>query len=577
EVVRPWISRFAVWPYLEEFAREVEREAPAELGGRPDLVVGNYSDGNLVAALVAQRLGVTMCSIAHALEKTKYLLSALHWREMEETYHFSCQYTADLIAMNSADFVIASTYQEVAGTATTVGQYESYQFFSMPGLYRVVDGVDPYDPKFNVVSPGADPEIYFPYSETGRRLLALEPQLQALAFGPPGADARGRLAEPVRPILLSLARLDRIKNLTGLVEWFASDDALRARANLLVVGGHVDPSRSSDHEEAEQAARMHELFDAHGLDGCVRWVGRRLERHVTGELYRFVADRRGAFVQPALFEAFGLTVVEAMSSGLPTFATCHGGPSEIIEPDRSGYLIDPNDGRSAAAAIGRFLVRCAAEPGEWDRISRGALARVEARYTWKGYAERLMTLSRIYGFWKFVSNLERQETARYLSMLYHLQLRPLARFERTRIRIDVADAAANEEFYSTFDPGEFQPAGVTSLARPKFLAIVSSTALGLTLVRKCTPPVDGLIVEGPTAGGHNAPPRGTPFFDEHSQPIYGPKDAPDLDAIRQLGVPFWLAGSYGCPEGLQQAVAAGATGVQVGTLFAFCFVAVKRP
>lgn len=146
----------------------------------------------------------------------------------------------------------------------------------------------------------------------------------------------------------------------------------------------------------------------------------------------------------------------------------------------------------------------------------------------------------------------------------------LARFERTRLRIDVADAAASEEFHSTFDPGEFQPAGVTSLARPKFLAIVSSTALGLTLVRKCTPPVDGLIVEGPTAGGHNAPPRGTPFFDEHSQPIYGPKDAPDLDAIRQLGVPFWLAGSYGCPEGLQQAVAAGATGVQVGTLFAFC-------
>ncbi|WKZ80554.1 MAG: nitronate monooxygenase [Fimbriimonadaceae bacterium] len=146
----------------------------------------------------------------------------------------------------------------------------------------------------------------------------------------------------------------------------------------------------------------------------------------------------------------------------------------------------------------------------------------------------------------------------------------LARFERTRLRIDVADAAASEEFHSTFDPGEFQPAGVPSLARPKFLAIVSSTALALTLVRKCTPPVDGLIVEGPTAGGHNAPPRGTPVFDEHSQPIYGPKDAPDLDAIRQLGVPFWLAGSYGCPEGLQQAVAAGATGVQVGTLFAFC-------
>ena len=131
-------------------------------------------------------------------------------------------------------------------------------------------------------------------------------------------------------------------------------------------------------------------------------------------------------MQPALFEAFGLTIIEAMSSGLPVFVTRHGGPHEIVKHNRSGFHIDPNRGDEAAELMADFLERCAADPGEWERISQGALARVAARYTWKLYAERMMTLSRIYGFWKFVSNLEREEVACYLDMFYHLQFRPLA-------------------------------------------------------------------------------------------------------------------------------------------------------
>jgi sucrose synthase len=115
-----------------------------------------------------------------------------------------------------------------------------------------------------------------------------------------------------------------------------------------------------------------------------------------------------------------------MASGLPTFATLHGGPSEIIQNGRSGFHIDPNAGDQAAAAIAEFLDRCAQDPGKWENISREALQRVAARYTWKRYAERVMTLSRIYGFWKFVTDLQRQETKRYLQVLYRLQLLPLA-------------------------------------------------------------------------------------------------------------------------------------------------------
>jgi sucrose synthase len=427
EVVAPWISRFEVWPYLERFARDVESEATAELGGRPDLVIGNYSDGNLVATLLAQRLGVTQCNIAHALEKTKYLLSALYWKDHEASHHFACQYTADLISMNAADFIITSTFQEIGGNEESVGQYESYQWFTMPGLYRVVNGIDVFDPKFNIVSPGADADVYFPWSESGRRLKGLEGALDALVFAEsaePGT--RGVFADRSKPILFSMARLDRIKNLTGLVDAFAGSPELRSAANLLVVGGQLDPAASLDREEQEQIAWMHELFRKHGLDGQVRWIGRRLDRTLAGELYRFVADRHGVFVQPALFEAFGLTIIEAMASGLPTFATRFGGPLEIIEEGRSGFHIDPTDGAACAAKIASFLGRCREKPEEWERISTGALRRIEERYTWKRYAERLMTLARIYGFWKFVSNLERQETARYLQMFYMLQFRPLA-------------------------------------------------------------------------------------------------------------------------------------------------------
>ena len=427
EIIPHWISRFEVWPYLEAFTVEAEREILAKLGTRPDLIIGNYSDGNLVATLLSERLHVTQCNIAHALEKAKYLYSDLYWQDNEPQYHFSCQFTADLIAMNAADFIITSTYQEIAGTRDSVGQYESYGTFTMPGLYRVVNGIDPFDPKFNIVSPGADSEVYFPFHERERRTAALLPEIEEMVYGGPGEEGRGELADTGKPLLFSMARLDHIKNITGLVEWYGRSESLREAANLLVIAGHIDPEGSDDHEERAQIEHMHRLMDEYQLDGQVRWLGRHLDKPLAGELYRYIADRRGAFVQPALFEAFGLTVVEAMTSGLPTFATRYGGPLEIIEDGVSGFHIDPNHGAEATQAISTFFARCESEPEYWDRVSQAAIARVEQHYTWTLYAERMMTLSCIYGFWKYVTNLDRDETRRYLQMFYGLQFRPRAR------------------------------------------------------------------------------------------------------------------------------------------------------
>jgi sucrose synthase len=426
EVVPEWISRFEVWPYLEQFAIDAGKEIMAELGSRPDLIIGNYSDGNLVATMLAQTLGVTQCNIAHALEKAKYLFSDLYWQENEEHYHFSAQFTADLISMNAADFIITSSYQEIAGTKDSVGQYESYSTFTMPGLYRVVSGINVFDPKFNIVSPGADAEVYFPYDDQERRLRGLHDEIESLVYGDPQEDIRGSLTEQDKPLLFTMARLDHIKNVAGLVEWYGENKKLRDKVNLLVVAGYTNIDVSEDREEQAQIMRMHELFNEYQLDNQVRWVGRQLEKRLAGELYRYVADRRGAFVQPALFEAFGLTVIEAMTTGLPTFATRYGGPLEIIEDKVSGFHIDPNHGDEVSDMILEFFERCEANPDYWTRLSQGAMDRVTARYTWKLYAERMMTLSRIYGFWKYVTNLERDEVRRYLEMFYALQFRPLA-------------------------------------------------------------------------------------------------------------------------------------------------------
>ena len=428
DVIPQWISRFEVWPYLERFAIDAERELLAELGGvRPDFVIGNYSDGNLVASILAHRLGVTQCNIAHALEKTKYLLSDLHWQDHEAEHHFAAQYTADLMAMNTADFIITSTYQEIAGTAESVGQYESYSSFTLPRLYRVVSGIDCFDPKFNIVSPGADSRIFFPYFDEARRPEELRKEIETMVYGSPECAFRGLLTDRDKPLLFCMSRLDRIKNMAGLVEWYAQSEELRKTANLLIVGGRLRVEESNDRDEREQIERTHWLFDECGLEGNVRWVEMQTDKTKVGEFYRFVADQRGAFVQPALFEAFGLTVVESMSSGLPTFATRYGGPLEIIEDGISGFHIDPTQGAQATQKMLDFLRASEKDPAAWDAISKGGIQRVEERYNWDLYASTLLKLSRIYGFWRYISSLERDETRRYLEMFYGLLLRPLSK------------------------------------------------------------------------------------------------------------------------------------------------------
>ncbi|XP_042451625.1 sucrose synthase 1-like [Zingiber officinale] len=425
-ILRKWISRFDVWPYLETYTEDVAEELAEELQATPDLIIGNYSDGNLVASLLAHKLGVTQCTIAHALEKTKYPNSDIYWKKFDNQYHFSCQFTADLFAMNHADFIITSTFQEIAGSKDTVGQYESHTAFTLPGLYRVVHGIDVFDPKFNIVSPGADMSVYFPNSEIDKRLTHLHPEIEELLFSSTDNNEHKFVLDDRRkPIIFSMARLDRVKNLTGLVEFYGRNARLRQLVNLVVVGGDHG-KEAKDKEEVAERKKMFSLIEEYKLNGQIRWISAQMDRVRNGELYRYIADSKGAFVQPALYEAFGLTVIEAMTCSLPTFATVYGGPAEIIVDGVSGFHIDPYKGDKAAEILVNFFEKCKQDPTYWDQIAQGGLNRIYEKYTWKLYSERLLTLTSVYGFWKHVSDLERRETRRYLEMFYALKYRSLA-------------------------------------------------------------------------------------------------------------------------------------------------------
>ena len=146
----------------------------------------------------------------------------------------------------------------------------------------------------------------------------------------------------------------------------------------------------------------------------------------------------------------------------------------------------------------------------------------------------------------------------------------LAKGESTELKLNVLDADRGDEFFTRFDPSAFFGQEAPALNRPTFIAIISSATLGTMLVRRATGQIDGFVIEGPTAGGHNAPPRGQMQLTDGGEPIYGDRDVPDLAAIRALGLPFWLAGSCAEPKNVIEALHAGATGVQVGTAFAYC-------
>lgn len=200
----------------------------------------------------------------------------------------------------------------------------------------------------------------------------------------------------------------------------------KSRCNLILIAGKLRIDDSTDHEEISEIEKLYEIIDRYNLKGKIRWLGVRLPKSDTGEVYRVIADRQGIFVQPALFEAFGLTILESMVTGLPTFATRFGGPLEIIQDKVNGFYINPTNHEEVAAVILEFLDKCDRDPKCWSEISQRGIDRVYSTYTWKIHTTRLLSLAKIYGFWNYTSQENREDMLRYIESLFYLLYKPRA-------------------------------------------------------------------------------------------------------------------------------------------------------
>jgi len=145
-----------------------------------------------------------------------------------------------------------------------------------------------------------------------------------------------------------------------------------------------------------------------------------------------------------------------------------------------------------------------------------------------------------------------------------------SRHEPASYPLNVVGAQSGDKTFTRFDPRDIMEGDHPPLERPRFLPIIASNVLAMTMLRRSNGKIDGFVIEGPTAGGHNAPPRGKLQMNELGEPIYGERDSVDLGKIRELGLPFWVAGGCASADKLREVLAVGGAGIQVGTAFALC-------
>lgn len=221
------------------------------------------------------------------------------------------------------------------------------------------------------------------------------------------------------------------------------------------------------------------------------------------------------------------------------------------------FTVKNNDSLDELTVAANFVETWLAKEGHNGEVGVNYLAKVQ-----------LPTLSSIYG--ALLAGIDYVIMGAGIPLEIPGVLKTLSENKKTTLKLNVENAEKADSFLSGFDPARLFGNKLPSLKMPRFMPIVSSNFLATLMSRKASGPIDGLIIETHQAGGHNAPPRGKMIFDETGEPVYGDRDAVDTEKLKEIGLPFWMAGSYGNPEGFRAALKAGAAGVQVGSAFALC-------
>jgi sucrose-phosphate synthase len=353
-----------LWPLLDEFVEGVLRFNRRN-GVRPDIVHGHYADAGYVALQLASVLGVPLVFTGHSLGRNKLRVlqaSGMDVGEIDRQYQIRHRIDVEEEVLAKADLVVASTRHEVDHG------YELYDASSEANYHVIPPGieVDTFYPFYYDLDEGFDPG-----EDVVRARVRMRQEIARFLY-----DAN-------KPLILAISRPDRRKNIDGLLTAYGEDKELQQIANLAVFAGVRRDIEQMDDNEQEVLTRMLLLMDRYDLYGRLALPKKHDPDTDIPVLYRIAAARRGVFINPALVENFGITLIEASSSGLPVVSTDHGGPQDIIANCGSGILVDARDAGAIQAALKRVLV----DHEEWDRFSENGIAGVREHYAWGAHAD----------------------------------------------------------------------------------------------------------------------------------------------------------------------------------------------
>lgn len=351
---RRYLSKTKLWPYMEMFVDQCLNYFQRS-GDLPDIIHGHYADAGYGGGQLARLLGVPFVFTGHSLGRVKQdrlLASGVPQEKIESRYHISTRIEAEEFALETCSLICTSTHQEVKE------QYEVYENY--------------IPERMEVIPPGVDLDSFHPPRENDP-----EPEI--------AASIAKFLDDPDKPMLVAMARPDERKNLEKLVEVYGQSPQLQRMANLVLIMGCRTDIREMPSGQRTVLRNVLTLIDVYDLYGKVAYPKQHVSADVPA-LYRLITQSKGVFVNAAMTEPFGLTLLEAAASGCPVVATHDGGPRDIIANCHNGLLVDPFDGKQIEQALMRMLL----EKDQWETWSKAGLENVFKYYSWTHHTDRYM-------------------------------------------------------------------------------------------------------------------------------------------------------------------------------------------
>jgi len=356
-----------LWPYFDEYVDKTIKYTKRQKR-IPDIVHGHYPDGGYVAMQLAEIFGIPFVYTGHSLGRSKLnrlLDEGMKEKDIIKKFNIDYRIEMEEEALKKADLIIASTKQEVK---TQYGQYRNKDI-----------------PKYRVVPPGLDLEKFYPFYHDMLPEMIKE-EIEMYAQASMREELNRFFMHPDRTLILSLCRPDKRKNIAGLIKAYGEDLELQSMANLAVFAGIRKDITKMEDNERDVLTEILLLMDKYDLYGKIAIPKKHDFEYEVPELYRIAAEKKGVFVNSALTEPFGITLIEAAASGLPIVAPHDGGPQDIVQNCQCGMLVDTTNTKAIADAVKQIIT----DHDTWKQYSKNGIMNIRKYYSWENHVSVYM-------------------------------------------------------------------------------------------------------------------------------------------------------------------------------------------